>query len=293
MNPMKVDMIKFLMSMFDVHSKASDGIRIFKSNVDELVRRGQIPNEVRIIVYEMYGIMNTDTYKPQANADKCFQINWLMLELDKAVNNPTELSQWAEKLNKWVQSKTILKSARDVLFKIYDLDEVSDYGEADDEALVDSFIQKASLLEIRREKEQQDVMNSIRKSSGTSTVSGKSDATSSVKADIAKIKPEKLGEVYYEYDNPNYTGCSDSSRHAHTKLINATNKPRGAKLVYKREYGDPCHPCVSYDPIPNSWLKPKKVEKKVEPVTRVSTPSSSSISGDPCLTGGGFYSRHC
>ena len=79
MNEIKVNMVKFLMTMFETSSDNSTAVRQFKLNVDELVRRNQIPNSVRNLIYNMYGIANTDTFKPNAQANKLMQINMLML----------------------------------------------------------------------------------------------------------------------------------------------------------------------------------------------------------------------
>ena len=69
MNEIKVNMVKFLMTMFETSSDNSTAVRQFKLNVDELVRRNQIPNSVRNLIYNMYGIANTDTFKPNAQAN--------------------------------------------------------------------------------------------------------------------------------------------------------------------------------------------------------------------------------
>ena len=264
MNSMKVDMVKFLMNMFDSYKLSPQGVSLFKANVDELVRRNQIPNDVKNLVYSMYGILNTDTYKASANAMKLMQINWLMLEIETVYSNSKELSKCIDRINEGVVNKTILKSAKDIVFEIYDLGTSSISAIAvDDEDAVDAFIEKAKQLESKR-----------------------TSVSSAVKGDISKIKPEKLSEVYYEYANPNFSGCSNSSRYCHEKLVDCLSKPRGATLVYRCESGDPCSLFVSYKPIPNSWYKP--VKKKEEPTVKVNSPV---VSADPCR--GGILNRFC
>ena len=271
MNSMKVDMVKFLMTMFDSYKVSSSGVSLFKANVDELVRRNQIPNDVKNLVYSMYGILNTDTYKASANAMKLMQINWMMLEIETVYSNSKELSKCIDRINAGVVNKTILKSAKDIVFEIYDLGASSISAIAvDDEDAVDAFIEKAKQLESKR----------------ASVSSSRTTVSSAVKADISKIKPEKLSEVYYEYANPNFSGCSTSSRYCHEKLGNCLSKPRGATLVYRCESGDPCSPTVSYKPIPNSWYKP--VKKEEEPTVKVNSPV---VSADPCR--GGILNRIC
>ena len=75
MNEIKVDMVKFLMTMFEGSSNNANEVKMFKSNVNALVARNQIPSSVRELIYNMYGISNTDTFKPNAQANKLMQIN--------------------------------------------------------------------------------------------------------------------------------------------------------------------------------------------------------------------------
>ena len=51
MDEIKVNMVKFLMTMFEGSSSNSDEVKMFKSNVNALVARNQIPNSVRNLIY--------------------------------------------------------------------------------------------------------------------------------------------------------------------------------------------------------------------------------------------------
>ena len=120
MNEIKVNMVKFLMTMFETSSDNSTAVRQFKLNVDELVRRNQIPNSVRNLIYNMYGIANTDTFKPNAQANNLMQINMLMMQLENVLHSGNK-----NNIENGVKQGSILKSAADIVFDIYDIQNVS------------------------------------------------------------------------------------------------------------------------------------------------------------------------
>ena len=127
MNEIKVNMVKFLMTMFETSSDNSTAVRQFKLNVDELVRRNQIPNSVRNLIYNMYGIANTDTFKPNAQANKLMQINMLMMQLENVLysGNKNNIEVFKNNIENGVKQGSILKSAADIVFDIYDIQNVS------------------------------------------------------------------------------------------------------------------------------------------------------------------------
>ena len=273
----KLNTIKFLMTMFDSSCGSSSQVKAYKSQVEELVRRNQLSPAIKRLIYSLYGIENTDVFKPNTQAQKLMQVNMLM-----------GMGEWAYKDNglrgfkgvvdDGVKSGSILKSARDFIYAVFELDSLKTSS-------VNTFIDRPELnndeIEPIKSEGRKRKVSEVLENKGTSDRVLMRSAE--VKADIAKIKPEYLSEVYYEWENPNYTGCSGESRTLHARLDNAVSKHKGATLVYRKEIGDPClHNAIYYE-IPKSWYKP---EPKPEP-KRVNTPI-----GDPC-SGGGFGRSSC
>ena len=278
MNEIKVNMIKFLMTMFESSADCLENIkapqvRLFKNNVDELVRRNQIPNSVRNLVYSIYGIMNTDTFKPDMQANKLMQINMLMMQLSNilTVGNVASLTSFKNTVENGVKQGTILKSARDIVFEIYDLDTYRPVSNPQP-----------------KQKPVVGAINTTRPPNlgAVIDVADTKKKSKEVQQDIAQFKSQYVPEIYYEYPNPNFYGCSGSSRDLHTKLIDAKTRPDNATFVIRKLLRDDgCHQSFGFVSVPKEYYNPASV-----PTTRINTPTTGSAVG---CTGGGYSSRHC
>lgn len=223
----KVDMIKFLMTMFDSSIKNTNGVKQFKNQVEELVRRNQIPMDVRNLVYNIYGITNTDVYKPNLQQNKLMQINYLMMYID-SLNNNTDILSFKKELDDGIASGSVLKSAYDIIVEIYELDSL----------IPNNYI--------NNNLNKQPKMNKTEKKNSSSD--------NIVEADIKKFKSEYVSEIYYYYPNPYYDGCSGSTAYLAVKLLEAKNKPEGAKLCIKSKvYDDGCHARYSFVDVPSDY----------------------------------------
>ena len=271
MNEIKVNMVKFLMTMFETSSDNSTAVRQFKLNVDELVRRNQIPNSVRNLIYNMYGIANTDTFKPNAQANKLMQINMLMMQLENVLHsgNKNNIEVFKNNIENGVKQGSILKSAADIVFDIYDIQNVSIASKSNIPILDPVIDVPASSMNVNNNKKKADKPK---------------DKNKDVQIDIAQFKSQFVPEIYYEYENPNYDGCSGSSRDLHVKLIDAKSRPAGAKFVIRKLlYDDGCHCSYGFVAVPKEYYKPT-------PPTRINTPTTGSAVG--CM-GGGYSMRNC
>ena len=270
MNEMKVNMVKFLMTMFESSSDNSTAVRQFKLNVDELVRRNQIPNSVRNLIYNMYGIANTDTFKPNAQANKLMQINMLMMQLENVLQSgdKNNLEVFKRNIENGVKQGSILKSAVDVVFDIYDIQNISMPIKSNIPVLEPVIDVSTSSMSV----------NNVKK-----TDKPKNSKSKDVQIDIAQFKSQYVPEIYYEYPNPNYDGCSGGSRDLRVKLIDAKSRPVGAKFVIRKLlHDDGCHQSWGYVDVPKEYYKPT-------PATRINTPTTGSAVG--CT--GGYSMRTC
>ena len=268
MNEIKVNMVKFLMTMFETSSDNSTAVRQFKLNVDELVRRNQIPNSVRNLIYNMYGIANTDTFKPNAQANKLMQINMLMMQLENVLRsgNKNNIEVFKKNIENGVKQGSILKSAADIVFDIYDIQNVTISSKSNIPILEPVIDVPTSSMNVNNNKKADKSKNK------------------DVQIDIAQFKSQFVPEIYYEYENPNYDGCSGSSRDLHVKLIDAKSRPAGAKFVIRKLlHDDGCHCSYGFVPVPKEYYKPA-------PSTRINTPTTGSAIG---CTGGGYSMRNC
>lgn len=261
-NEIKLNTIKFLMSMFEQSCASSTQIRVYKSQVEELVRRNQISPAVQRLIYGLYGIQNTDTYKPTVQQNKLMQVNWLMITGERAFVNNT-LKDFKISIEDGLKTGAILKSARDFIYEAFDLD--TDIG--------------TDKAENRQKREDLNIKVSEKP---------KVEKSKEVLADIAKFKKEYLEDIYYEYDNPGYTGCTGEVRTLHRSLSSAIEKPPGAILVYETRTGDACHPSYKYVKVPIEAYKVSPVKTTIPNVShRVNAPI-----GDPCHSGG-FFRSNC
>ena len=274
MNEIKVDMVKFLMTMFEGSSNNANEVKMFKTNVNALVARNQIPSSVRELIYNMYGISNTDTFKPNAQANKLMQINMLMLQMDgvKKTGSIVNINNFKNYVNNGVQQGTILKSARDIVFEIYDLDSNIFYNDKKNKPSLQDTTPIGS--------------NSNTSNNGKATKSKDKNTkllkSKEVLADIAQFKSQYVPEIYYEYPNPSYDGCSGSSSELHKKLIDATERPISATFVIRKLlHDDGCHQSWGYVSDPTEYYKP---------TTSIKVPTMGSAVG---CTGGGYSMRNC
>jgi hypothetical protein len=255
----KLNTIKFLMTMFDSSCGNSTQVRAYKAQVDELVRRNQLSSNIRHLIYSLYGIENTDVFKPNAQNQKLMQVN-MLLGMGEMAYKDNRLKAFKGIVEDGVRTNSILKSARDFIFAVFELETLSNFETVRPSKSVTSIIDDMEESDLKLQ-------------------------SAEVKADIAKIRPKYLGEVYYEYPNPNYNPCRSSSSTSHARLDNSVSRPKDAILVYRKEEGDPCHPSISYHPIPKSWYKPEpKVETKSE--TKIEVKKVNTPIGDPCSMGG-------
>ena len=274
MNEIKVDMVKFLMTMFEGSSNNANEVKMFKSNVNALVARNQIPSSVRELIYNMYGISNTDTFKPNAQANKLMQINMLMMQMDgvRKTGSIVSINNFKNYVNNGVQQGTILKSARDIVFEIYDLDSNIFYNDKKSKPSLQDTTPIGS--------------SSTTSNNGKSTKTKDKDTkllkSKEVLADIAQFKSQFVPEIYYEYPNPSYDGCSGYSMDLHKKLIDATERPNSATFVIRKLlHDDGCHQSWGFVSVPAEYYKP---------TTSIKVPTMGSAVG---CTGGGYSMRNC
>lgn len=265
MNSIKVDSIKFLMTMFDLSLEQGIPIKNFKNNVENLVAKRQISLEVRDIIYSMYGIMNTDVFKPNSVSNKIMQITYLMSCYESSVLSISERNKSFKRfIEQGVKDGSILVSVKDIIFNIYDLSEMSVQGKL-----------ATSNIPSRVPK----TLKPITPEDKLITYSKE------VQKDIDSIKREYLDTIYYEYENPSYDGCSGSTPYKYSKLVETSEKPKGATLCYLKTTDDGCHEYRHYLKVPQEYFKEVAVNKnsvKKEPYI------------DPCYHGSfGMRSSGC
>ena len=261
---LKLNMINFLMHNFELLSKEKNGVEIFKANVDDLVNRNQIPYSVRDIVFEIYGIVNTNSYSPSRNEEKLYQIT-MSMETYKMITREKFINHF----KKGVKAGQFSKTASDIIRKIFEIDDLN--------VLEDKKISNIPMSTYvpKQSNHQKNPLDNLRK-----PTEPKIEKSIAVKKDIGKFKKEYLNEIYYEYPNPSFDGCSGSQRYLYTKLIDAINRPNDATFkIYYKISDDGCHSSYAYMDVPEAY-------KKEEP-----KPMSSSVG---CSSGGGYnFGRSC
>lgn len=252
MDNIKLDMIKFLMTMFNSCVKNKNGVKQFKYQVEELVKRNQIPLDVRNLIYNMYGIANTDIYKPNLQQNKLMQINYLMMYID-SLNTEVELMNFKKELEDGVYNGSILKSVYDIIVDIYDLNKLNNNN--NNKVLVGM---KNGVSSFKSSETSTMKSNNHNKPDKTlkMKVGVNQNIMSEVDLDIEKFKSEYLSEIYYKYPNPSYDGCSGSSAYLYVSLISAKEKPKDAVLcIKKKDYDDGCHVRYGYHEVPLEYYK--------------------------------------
>ena len=107
-----------------------------------------------------------------------------------------------------------------------------------------------------------------------------------VKEDIARFKSPYVSEIYYEWENPSYDGCSNSQKYKRKKLVDSTERPTvfsKLRFVYYKEiYNDGCHSRYDYIEVPKEWY-----------ISAANTTVKAPVSNTGFCTGGGFSMRNC
>lgn len=255
MNKIKVDMVSFLMRSFEDYMSNPKGVSIFKSNVNDLVNRNQIYPDVRDIVFQIYGIVNTDVFKPTVCEDKVYKINMYiskskMLGVDSSI---LLLEKFKLAIDNDLKAGFINKQIKDILYNIFDFNKIHNEAES---------VQNKSV------KQQIDRFETKKRDNPSTNVSSKltlieklklKGASQKVINDVCLFKDDCLESLYYEYPNVNYDGCSNSSPYLHTALLKALRRPKGSVIkLYKKVADDGCHSTWAYIDIPKDcYIKPK------------------------------------
>lgn len=126
MNILKVDMVAFLMRTFEDYMDNASQVSMFKSNVDNLVKRNQIYPEVRDIIYQIYGIVNTDVFKPTICQEKVYKINMYLSKSKMLGLNPNseDLDKFKQSIDNDLKMGFINKQIKDILYNVFDFGEV-------------------------------------------------------------------------------------------------------------------------------------------------------------------------
>lgn len=263
MNEIKVNSIKFLMNMFDNTPKDSQSVRGYKKTVNDLVSKRQISVEVRDIIFNIYGITNSDIFRPNTQSNKLMQLNYFITSFENSNFNSMDdkLHHFKNYIDNASHNGMILDTVKDILYDIYDLRDTS--------------IKKSSMPVIDKDK----VGLNVDKGVDSQSLKTDRPRNSNVISDIRKFKSEYLKDIYYEYENPSFDGCSGSPKYLHLNILKATNRPPYSKIVYYAVISDDgCHQTHSYIDVP------KECYEK-------STVSKPSVSSDPCSHG--FRSSGC
>lgn len=259
----KINTIKFLMNMFESGYMNTDKVSLFKNNMNEMCRRGQISIEVMNIIYDIYGIQNTDVYKESVQSEKLFRLHFIMNDID--LNNIVtasleEQKRYKEFIDEMCKKNEITKVVKDLLYRIYDFDTLEKYREP--------LVGKINTV--------------VRSGKVDPTVVPKTNIKreAAVLKDIEMFNSNFLDEICYVYENPSYDGCSGSSKYIHTMLKDAIRKPAGSVLKrYAVIYDDGCHIRKGYTDIPSSYYRSTK---KTTSAPTVKTPKTVSSVSSGC-----------
>lgn len=262
MNKIKIDMVTFLMNMFEIQCQKSDDISLFKRNVNEMVRRNQISMEVRDIIFDIYGIKNTDIYRAATQNDKLVKLQFIMNDI--ALNNlvyeiKDEQLAYKSFIDDLFKRNEITKTVKDLLYRIYDFDSLHNsrlVGKVNittpPTKKVAPASSKMSMPKVQKEAE--------------------------VLRDIEMFKPEFLDDIYYVYDNPSYTGCCGEQRYLKTCITAAIKKPVGSVLkMWGVIHDDGCHASYGFLEIPDEYYKSKTTKDSSYAKTPKTTKDSSYV----------------
>ena len=253
MNKLKIDMVSFLMRSFDDYVGVPNGIAIFKSNIEDLVYRNQIYPEVQNIIYRIYGIVNTNTYKASVCQEKVYKISMYLSRADmlKIVENQSATEHFKKCIDNDFKVGFINNQIKDILYDIFDFnvkkEETIKQSNKQDSILIPPTIKKSS--EIPKSSKKDELITQLM-AKGVSQ---------QVLNDICLFKEEYWDPLYYYYPNENYDGCSNSSPYLHTALLKALIRPKGSVIkLYKKVADDGCHATWAYIDIPKDcYIKPK------------------------------------
>lgn len=258
-------MVAFLMRSFEDYKNSSVNIGVFKNNVDDLVNRNQIYPDVRDIIYQIFGIVNTNVFKPTVCQEKIYKINMYiskvkMLGFNLDSNKIEELKQSIEKDYKL---GFINKQIKDILYDIFDLNATVNKkqrleNEEKSKKVTLSFIEGLKLKGVSQE-----VIN-----------------------DICLFKEAYLEYLYYYYPNDTDDKYKKSiNPYLSICLLKALKRPKGSVIKYYKKIADgPCASTWDFVDVPKeAFLKPKiETPKKRERRLYTSGNNSSHISAcDP------------
>ena len=260
MNKIKVDMVSFLMRSFEDYMGNPKGISIFKSNVNDLVNRNQIYPDVRDIVFQIYGIVNTDVFKPTVCEDKVYKINMYiskakMLGIDSSV---LLLEKFKLAIDNDLKAGFINRQIKDILYNIFDFNKIPNESGSVQNKSVKTQTER---LETKKIDTPSTVMSSKLTLIEKLKLKG---ASQEVINDVCLFKDDCLESLYYEYPNVNYDGCSISSPYLHTPLLKALKRPKNSVIkLYEKIGDDGCHTTWAYVDVPaDLFRKPKKSTPK-------------------------------
>lgn len=121
MDNYKIMSVKFLMNMFEGMYCGADGVKMFKANVNNLVSQGQIKVEVRDIIYNIYGVENSNTFYENRVANKLMQVKFLMSTVESMSNIPNGLELFRKQLIEQTRQGAVAENVKEIIFQIYDL----------------------------------------------------------------------------------------------------------------------------------------------------------------------------
>lgn len=117
----RVNVVKFLMTTFESMDGIPNFVAEFKRNCVSLIKQYQISQEEYELVLDIYGVTNTNTYKPTANGNKLMQIKMLMGVVEGRLSQG-QGSLAKETINDMLKSGMITAGVKDVIYKLYGLE---------------------------------------------------------------------------------------------------------------------------------------------------------------------------
>ena len=113
--------IKFLMNMFENMYSIPNGVQMFKTNLSNLVRQGQVSQDVLQIITSLYGIENSNTFYESRVNNKIMQVKFLMGVIEGMSQVPNGVEKFKKELDDQVKRGQVLESAKDIIYKVYNL----------------------------------------------------------------------------------------------------------------------------------------------------------------------------
>lgn len=117
--------IKFLMNMFEgmvinpiSGETTPDGVKQFKIVLDNMIAQGQISNDIANIVKKVYGVENTNTFKPSIQFEKVGQIKNLMGYIENSMNSTNEATIKSN-IQSMIANKLVSSTAGEAVLNIF------------------------------------------------------------------------------------------------------------------------------------------------------------------------------